>query len=69
MNLFGEPLFASDHPDPRPFDRGESQPVPALDRLQRLHDRVTNTAVQMESGKDPFVHSSFNGSKFPLRLW
>ncbi len=36
------------------------QPVPADDGFQRLHYRVTYAGVQMESAKDPFVHSSFD---------
>jgi len=31
MNLLGELLFAGDHQDPRRFDAGEPQPVPAHD--------------------------------------
>jgi uncharacterized protein (TIGR03067 family) len=53
MNLFGELLFASDHPDPRRFDASESQPVPADDCFKRLHNHVTNAGVQVEAGKDP----------------
>src|SRR5258708_29480825 len=61
MNLFGELLFASDHPNLRRFDAGESQPIPALNRFQRMHNNVTNAGVQVESGKGSFVHSSFDG--------
>ncbi len=60
MNLFSELLLASDHPDARRFDASESQPVPADDCFQRLHNHVTNAGIQVESGKDPFVHSSFD---------
>ena len=60
MNLFGELLFVSDHPNLRRFDAGEFQPVPALDRFQRLHHHVTNASVQVESGKRSFVHSTFD---------
>src|SRR5271157_5417254 len=55
MNLFSELLLASDHPDARRFDASESQPVPADDCFQRLHNHVTNAGIQVESGKDPFV--------------
>ncbi len=61
MNLFGELLFASDHPNLRRFDAGESQPIPALDRFQRMHNNVTNAGVQVESGKGSFVPSNFDG--------
>ena len=47
MNLFGELLFATDHPNPRRFDARESQPVPAGDCFQRLHNHVTNAGVQV----------------------
>ena len=60
MDLFSELLFARDHPDLRRFDPGESEPVPAFDCFQRLHDNVTDASIQMESGEDPPVHSSFD---------
>ena len=65
MNLFGELLFTSDHPDSRRFDSGESKPIPADDGVQRLHNHITDAGVQMESGKDPFVHSIFDGIASP----
>jgi len=60
MNLLRELLFASDHHDSRRFDAGESQPVPADDRFQRLHNHVTDACIQMETGENAFVHASFD---------
>jgi hypothetical protein len=65
MNLFSELLLASDHPDLRRFDTSESKPVPADDRIKRLHNHIADAGVQMEAGKDPFVHSSFDGIAGP----
>ena len=65
VNLLGELLFARDRPNPRRFDAGESQPVPADDGLKRLHNHIANAGVQVESGEDPFVHSSFDGIAGP----
>jgi len=65
MNLFGELLFTSDHPDSRRFDSSETKPIPADDGVQRLHNQITDAGVQMESGKGPFIHSRFDGIASP----
>lgn len=65
MNLFSERLFTSDHPDPRRFDTCKSEPIPAGDCVLRIHDHITNAGVEMESGKDPLVHSRFDGVTCP----
>jgi hypothetical protein len=59
-HLFGELLFASNHPDPRRLDAGESQPVLADNCFEWLHNHVSDAGVQVESGKDPPIHSSFD---------
>ena len=68
MNLFSELLLTSDHPHARRFDASESRPVSADDCFQRLHNHVTNAGIQVESGKDPFVHSSFDRIASPAVL-
>jgi hypothetical protein len=60
MNLFSELLFTSDHPDLWRVDASESQPVSTDDSFKRLHNQVTNTGIEVESSKDPLVHSSFD---------
>jgi hypothetical protein len=65
MNLLGELLFASNHQDTRRFDASESQPVPPHNCLQRSYNHITDPGVQMESGKNPLVHSSFDGIAGP----
>ena len=61
MNFFGERRSREIIGTRRRFDAGESQPVPAADCFHRLHNHITDAGVQMESDKNPFGHSSFDG--------
>ncbi len=60
MDLLSELLFAGNHLSAHRFDSSEPQPVPADDRLQRLHNNITNAGIEVEPSKDPPVHSGFD---------
>lgn len=65
MELLSKLLFARNHTNPRTFDAGELEPLPAFDGLQWLHDCVADSGIQMESRKHPPVHCASMGYRAP----
>src|SRR5271154_3288127 len=57
MNFLGELLFPRDHLYRWLLDSCKSEPVSALDNIERLYDYITDTRVEMEPGEDPSVHT------------